>query len=278
MTAPETQPLWKEVLGDAEPRRQGRQAVVVVTILILLGEAAKVLGALMSGSLPSFFVQVIAAWLVGLLLYFVWIGQTWARWLLAPLYGIGGAWDFIWGIIGSDGLRIMIGVGELIVFAYLVVSPSVYVFARQQREHIKRWEVLAITGVFLLIFISVGSATLAFFNYERTLKAEATEFAAMAFHRVFENRDASYLAEHSSGARKNSSPQWFINAIGAELGPVKSVGPLGMSLRTKFVPWRLEVRGTARSRVVFETGPRWVSIEISGQEPNWEIDHISWDY
>jgi hypothetical protein len=278
VTSPEIQPLWKEVLGDAEPQRQGRQAVIVVTILILFGEAVKIFGALMSGKLRNFFVQVIVAWVVALLLYFVWIGQSWARWLLAPVYGIGGCWDFIWGIIAGDGLRIVLGVGELIVFCYLVVSPSVWVFARHQREHIRRWEVLAISGAFLLVFVSVASAALAFFNYERTLKADATEFAAMAFHRVFENRDAAYLAEHSSRERKNSSPESFINWIGAQLGDVRSVGPLGTSFQVKFVPYHFELRGKVRSRVVFESGPVWITIQISGREPDWEIDHVSWDY
>ncbi|HEX8078243.1 MAG TPA: hypothetical protein VF511_10555, partial [Chthoniobacterales bacterium] len=72
MTTPDATPLWKEVLGDAEPRRRGREAVIIVTILILLGEAVKVVAALASGDLQSFFVKLIIAWLVALLLYFVW--------------------------------------------------------------------------------------------------------------------------------------------------------------------------------------------------------------
>ena len=102
-----------------------------------------VVAALMSGDPRDFFVQLLTAWLAALLLYFVWIGQTWARWLLAPIFLINGCWDFIWGIIGSNGLRAVIGVGELIVFTYLAISPSVYAFARQQRERISRWEVYA---------------------------------------------------------------------------------------------------------------------------------------
>jgi hypothetical protein len=154
----------------------------------------------------------------------------------------------------------------------------VYVFARHQRERISRWEVLAISGVFFVTFVSIGSAILAFSVNMNTVKAEATEFTRMTFHRVFENRDATYLLEHSSKARKNSTPRNFINRIEAELGEVKSVGPLGMSFRSKFVPYHLELRATATVRVAFESGSHWVTIEISGHEPNWEIDHIRWDY
>lgn len=237
-----------------------------------------VFAALMSGNPQDFFVQLLTAWLVTLLLYFVWIGQTWARWLLAPIFLIHGCWDFIWGIIGSEGLRIVIGVGELIVFTYLAISPSVYAFAREQRERINRCEVLAISGVFFLMLVSVGSGILAFYNYQNTLKAEANEFAGMAFHRVFENRDPEYLAEHSSKKRRFMSAQTFINRINSELGEVKDVGPVGTSFHTKFVPYRLEMRATAKARVIFQTAPMWVTVEISRKELQWEIDHISWDY
>jgi hypothetical protein len=278
MSAPEAGPLWREVLGDAEPRRRGREAIIVLSVLILLGEAVKVVGAMMGGDIPAFFVQLVIAWGVALLLYFVWIGQTWARWLLAPVFCINGCWDFIWGVIGSDGLRIVIGLGELIVCCYLTISPSVYAFAREQRERINRWEIFAISGVFLLVLGSVGSAILAFYIYQNTLKAEATEFAGLSFHRVFENRDAEYLAEHSSKTRKYSSPQTFMNRINAELGEVRSVGPVGTTFRIKFVHDHFELRGTAKARVIFDSAPLWVSIEISGREPDWEIEHISWNY
>ncbi len=271
-------PLWREVLGDAEPLRRGREAVILLSILILLGEVVMVFAALMSGDPRNFFVELLTAWFVALLLYFVWIGQTWARWLLAPIFLVQGCWDFIWGIIGGDGLRSVIGIGELIIFAYLAISPSVYAFARLQRERIGRWEVLAISGVFLLVLASVGAGILAFYNYQDTLKTEATEFMRMTFHRVFENRDPEYLAEHSKKAHRSLSPQTFVNRISSELGNVKEVGPVGTSFRIKFVPYHLELHATGKARVIFETAPMWVSIEISGREPDWEIDHISWDY
>jgi hypothetical protein len=274
---PDPTPLWKEVLGDAEPRRRGREAIIVVSIVILLGEALSVIAKLMSGNPGDFFLQIVIAWSVALLLYFVWIGQSWARWILAPLFCIDGCWDIVWGIIGGNGLWVVVGIGELIIFTYLAISPSVYVFARHQRECIQRWEVLAISGVFLLVLLSLGSGILAFFIYQNTLKTEGTEFARMAFHRVFENRDPNYLEEHSSPGRRFSSPQNFINRL-SDLGEIQSVGPLGTSFQSKFVPYHLEIRGTARVRVVFQAAPLWVTISISRKETDWEIDHFSWNY
>lgn len=278
MTTPEAGPLWKQVLGDAEPRRRGRQAIILISIVIVLGEALLVLGKLMGGDVREFFLQVIIAWSVALLLYFVWIGQSWARWILAPVFCIHGCWDIVWGIIGGEGLQVVLGIGELIVFTYLAIAPSVYTFARHQRENIQRWEVFAISGVFLLVLLSLSSGILAFFMYQNMLKAEGTEFARMAFHRVFENRDPNYLAEHSSRGRKFSSPQDLIDQINSDLGEIEDVGPLGTSFRTRFVPYRLEIYGTARVRVVFQAAPLWVTISISRKDADWEIDHISWNY
>jgi hypothetical protein len=278
VATPDSTPLWKEVLGDEEPRRRGREAIIVVSILILLAEALSVLGQLMSGNPRDFFIQILIAWSVALLLYFVWIGQSWARWILAPVFCIDGCWDIVWGIIGGDGLRVVFGIGELIIFTYLAISPSVYVFARHQRERIQGWEVLAISGVFVVVLLSLGSGILAFFIYQNTLKTEGTEFARMAFHRVFENRDPNYLAEHSSPGRRFSSPQDLIDRINSDLGEIENVGPLATSFRTKFVLNHLEIRGTARQRVIFQAAPVWVSIDISRRDADWEIDHIRWDY
>jgi hypothetical protein len=197
---------------------------------------------------------------------------------MAPLFIAYGCWGVVWGIIGSDGLMIVTAMASLIIFSYLAIAPAVYAFARHQRERISRWEVLAITGIFFLLLLSVGSGIYAFSNHQKSLQAEAIDFAGMAFHRVFENRDPEYLAAHSSAARKSSSPQAFINRIDSELGHVQSVGPVAATFQSKFVPYRLELHGTAKARVIFDSTPAWVSIEISGTQSDWKIEHISWDY
>lgn len=278
MSANEVQPLWREAIPDREPWRRGREAILIISVVVLLGEGVLIALALRDGHVESFFARLVTGWLAALLLYFVWIGQNWARWIMAPLFIGYGSWGVIWGVIGSDGLMIVTAIASLIIFSYLAIAPAVYAFARHQRERVSRWEVIAITGIFFLLLLSFGSGIYAFFNYQNTLKADATEFAGMVFHRVFENRDAEYLAAHSSGARKYSSPQMFINQIDSELGHVQSVGPVGTNFRTKLVAYRLELQGTAKARVIFGGTAAWVSIEIAGTESDWKIEHISWDY
>jgi hypothetical protein len=274
----EVEPLWRQAIPDREPWRRGREAIIIISTILLIGEGVLIVVTLMSGHIEDFFVRLITGWFAALLLYFVWIGQNWTRWLMAPLFAAYGCWDFVWGIVGGDGQIIMTGIASLIIFIYLAISPAVYAFARHQREHASLWEALAITGVFLLLLLSLGGGIYGFYNYQRAVKADTTEFARMTFHRVFENRDPEFLAEHSSATRRLSSPRAFINQIDSELGDVDSVGPVGATFQTKFIPYHLEVRGTAKARVIFHAAPAWVSIEISGSESNWKIEHISRNY
>lgn len=278
MNPKEADPLWRQAIPDREPWRRGREAIVIISVLILLGEGALIIVALMSGDIKAVSIRLITAWLASLLLYFVWIGQNWARWLMAPVFGAYGCWDFVWGIVLGDGLALVTGIASLIIFSYLALSPAVYAFARHQREQASLWMVLAVTGVFLLVLLSLGSGIYGFYRYQNAVKADAIEFARMTFHRVFENRDPEYLAVHSSATRKYSAPQAFINRIESELGEVENVGPLGATFKTKFVPWHFELRGTVKTRVVFREAAMWISIEISGDESEWKIEHIHWEY
>ena len=274
----EVDPLWRQAIPDREPWRRGRAAIIIISALILAGEGLLIVAALMSGGVRVFFVNLITGWLASLMLYFVWIGQNWARWVMAPLFGAYGCWDFVWGIVLGDGLRIVTGIASLIVFSYLAISPAVYAFARRQRERGSVGHVLAITGIFFLVLLSLGGGIYGFYNYQNAVKADAMEFARLTFHRVFENRDPEYLAAHSSAKRKYTSPREFVNRIDSELGEVQSVGPVGTAFKTKFVLWHLELHGTARARVIFSEAAMWVSIDISGKESEWMIDHIRWEY
>lgn len=278
MNPKEVEPLWLQAIPDRELWRRGREAIVIISILILLGEGVLIVAALMSGDLQAVSIRLITGWLACLLLYFVWIGQNWARWLMAPVFGAYGCWDFVWGIVLGDGLALVTGIASLIIFSYLAISPAVYAFARHQREQASLWLVLAITGVFFLVLLSLGSGIYGFYRYQNTVKADAIEFARTTFHRVFENRDPEYLAEHSSATRKYSSPQAFVNRIESELGEVENVGPLGATFKSRFVPWHFELRGTVKTRVIFSEAEMWISIEISGKESEWMIEHIRWEY
>jgi len=270
--------LWRQAIPDREPWRRGRFAIIVIASIVLLGEGLLAVMTVMSGHLEEFPARLLTGFLAALLFYFVWIGQNWVRWLIAPLFLVAGCWDFVWGIVRGDGPMLIAGIASLIVFSYLAISPAVYAFAKHQRERVRLREVMAITGVSFLILLSLGSGVFAFSSYQSAVRADALEFVGLTFHRVFENRDPEFLATHSSATQKHSSPQAFINRIDAELGEVQSVGPVRATFQTKFVPYHLEFRGWATARVVCESAAMWVTIEISGKESAWQIEHVSWEY
>ena len=110
------------------------------------------------------------------------------------------------------------------------------------------------------------------------LEEEASEFAQLTFHRVFENRDARFLESHASATRKTSRPAQFIHMAEDQLGTVQSVGPFGGKFTARLEGKRIVLNGRLQTRAMFETGGCWVHIAVSGSEGDWAIDHISWNY
>jgi hypothetical protein len=206
----------------------------------------------------------------------MWSGQNWARWLLAPAFGAGGLIACVWGIIYGSGPLFLLGVGSLVTFSYLALSPSIYAFARHQREHNNLLQTLIVGAAFLLVLVSLGSALLAFNIHEYGLRAEGLAFAERSFYRVFVNRDPDYLVEHSSPSRKNSAPQFFIDRIGNEIGTITDAGPVEATFTSRLVERHLEMKGQLRRRVNGSVGSVWLVLQISRNEAEWEIDHISW--
>jgi hypothetical protein len=91
----EVEPLWRQAIPDREPWRRGREAIILISVVVLLGECVLIVATMMGGDIEAFFVRLITGWLAALLLYFVWIGQNWARWLVAPIFCGYGCWDIV---------------------------------------------------------------------------------------------------------------------------------------------------------------------------------------
>ncbi len=101
MNTAEPQPLWREAIPDPEPWRRGRTAVVLIGVLIIVGEIAMIISAMMESEIETMLVRIITTWGALLVLYLIWIGQNWARWIIAPIFAAHGCWDVVWGIIGG---------------------------------------------------------------------------------------------------------------------------------------------------------------------------------
>lgn len=276
MPEEETESLW--LFGEREPWRRGREAIVIISIIILLGHAAVAIYCLLNGQLPRFFGVSIVGCIATFSLFLVWIGQNWARWLLAPFFAAAGLCFIVWGIVfGGMGVLFLIGVGALIIFCYLALSPNVYAFARRQRAQISLLESV-IAGVVLLVTLGgVGIGLFALALYKNSVERDALSFSELAFHRTFVNRDPLFLEEHSTMGRKYSRAQEFIN-MNDRLGEVRSVGPFAGTFRYQFVNRVLHLKGMVRTRALFEADGAWVTIQLSGHAGHWEIEHMFWEY
>ena len=276
MSADEPQSIW--AFGDPEPWRQGRAAILWISLLVLLVQSGLILWSFFSGDVREVILRALAGCFACLLLFLTWIGQNWVRWLVAPFFAFYGLRSVVWGVVYQRGGLLMIGIGTLIVFAYLAFSPSVYAFARRQRERATVLETLIVGAGFLLVMASLASALLGFHFYKRTTEADAVEFAQLTFRRVFVNRDAAFLERHSTPRRRFATPTQFIIRVEDQLGRVQSAGSFGGVFTAKMEGMRLRLKGHVRTRAVFESDAVWVRIDLAGSERDWLIDGISWEY
>jgi len=244
----------------------------------LLAQSAAVTWSLFAGDLQEFIFRAIVGCALCLLLFLMWIGQNWVRWIAAPFFAFYGFRSVIWGVIYDNGELLLLGIGTLIVFSYLALSPAVYAFARRQRERTSWVEIFGIGSGFLLVIGSLASALLAFHIYKSGLEQEAIEFAELTFRRVFVNGDAAFLEANATDTRRQTRPREFINMIDDQLGKVQNVGPFAGRFSSRLTDGRVQLRGTVQTRAMFEAGGVWVDIEVSGVEREWGIDRISWSY
>lgn len=272
-------PLWLEAIPDREPWRRGRDAICFITFFLLLGEAAFIAWSILQGDLRSFLLAAGLGGLGGIFLYFIWVGRNWPRWIIAPFFALAGFANLIWGIRDGDGLLLLVGIGGLIFFTYLALAPSVYAFARHQREWITLGESLIVATVFLLLLASLGSGLYAFYSYVVGVESEAFSFAATTFNQVFVYHDEEFLQSNLKKEERAITPHYFIDRLANELGEPLSVGEVESKFTTRLIARNLWVEGKFQMPVIYDSnGPVWVNIQVSRIGDGWQIDHIGWNF
>lgn len=272
-------PLWLQAIPDREPWRRGRDAICFITIFLLLGEAAFIAWSVLRGDLRIFLFAAGLAGLGCIFLYFIWVGRNWPRWIIAPFFALAGFASVIWGIRDGDGPLLLSGIGGLIFFTYLALAPSVYAFARHQRERIKLGESLIVALVLLLMLASVGSGLYAFYSYVVGVQGDAARFAATTFNKVFIYHDEEFLQSNLRDEQRAITPHHFIGRLADELGEPLNLGELESKFTTRLVARHLWVEGKFQIPVTYDSyGPVWVNIQVSRIGDGWQIDHIGWNF
>jgi hypothetical protein len=195
----EATPLWREVvIGDTEPWRRGRLFLVAVAILSLLSQSFVELSGIIAGHIEFVLVQGIVSLLFWFQFYFIWIGIHWVRWFNGGLNALYGFALIIWGFRDGNTISGIIGVYSFVSGCYLAFAPSVYFFAKRQRETVRRTESLFIALGFLVLLGSLVAGVAGLLGYKANLEREARTFADHAFRRIFADHDTAFLLEHAS--------------------------------------------------------------------------------
>src|SRR3978361_2261983 len=105
MTPNDPPPLWREVVGDTEPWRRGRIAVVLFGVLTLLNQSLIFGADILSGNIEHLLGLGLFALLFWLQFYFIWVGIHWVRWLNAAFSGLAGFAFLIRGM--RDGVPLL---------------------------------------------------------------------------------------------------------------------------------------------------------------------------
>jgi hypothetical protein len=279
------QPLWRASVGETEPWRRGRLALILMGAVTLACHASALLQNIFSGNIEQFLALAIGCALFWLQFYFIWIGIHWVRWLQGFLSALWGFTLLIWGLRDSLGLVMLLGLWSFLFGVYLALAPSIYFFAQRQREARNWAEVLIAAVVFLLILACLVSTCVGLFACKAKLEADARRFAQVAFKRIFAEHDTYFLCDHASdnllkiaGGRPGASR--FLQDATMRVGDVDDIGPVVGRLQFSYhFPFSLAsfgpmaARGRGLSNHIVQMEARLVD-----NGAGWQIDTIEWFY
>jgi len=285
VSAPQSVPLWKEVVvGDTEPWRRGRLFLIIYGIISLANHAFILVNFVIQGQLDPLVFNATLMALFWLQFYFIWIGVSWVRWIQAGFALLVASALIIWGL--RDGIMFWVGLGivNFGLAAYLGLAPSVYFFAKHQREKRNWKEVIAVAFVFVLLLASFGAGILGLAGYRARRLAEAREFADGAFRHIFTEHDTQFLLERTTerlmkeGGGINGLTR-FLQQTTMRAGDVHDIKPSTGALRCWYqFPLGLGTYGEVISEGVGDRGrvKLWMRIGEGGQ--GWQIDAVWWNY
>lgn len=276
------EPLWREVVGDTEPWRRGRLFLILLAILTFCLQGLSFWGLVLAGDLQRMLGLGIFALLFWLQYYFIWIGVHWVRWLNGGWSGLWGFALVIWGLRDGDSLALGVGLYSLVVGCYLGFAPSVYFFAKRQRESIRWTETLVVGAVFVLLLGSLVAGALGVLGYKAHLQREANEFANTAFRRIFAEHDTYFFLDHASDrllkdAGGRGPLTQFLQDATIRAGDVHDIEPSIGEVRFWYIfPSHLGSEGQMFSRGKGHDTRIVMQLIVGETGGAWEIHAIRW--
>ncbi len=281
--AEDSRSLWEQYHSEVEPWRRGRAVLVTIGLGYLISQAAIAVAAISLGAIEQLLLFCIGYVLFWLLFYFIWIGVHWIRWLAGACAGaIGFCW-LIWGFGGSNAMMVSFGAINLLIAGYFCLSPSVYFFAKRQRETVRWTEAASVGAVCLLLLYSIAAALTALWAYRNEQLQEAIEFAQTAGEEIYLRPDRDWVLSHVTQRSLQHDGRerlnYFFQVSNQSLQSVREISNPHGWLRMRFrFPSRFEWDAYVVSRAESQNGPAELHFLLSKSEENWEIDHMWWTY
>ena len=269
-------------MGDTEPWRRGRVFLVVVACLTLVAQALVIVSGIIAGFIEFAIVQAIVAVIFWLQFYFIWIGVHWVRWLTGGWNALYGFALLIWGFRDGSALSIIVGLYSFVVGCYMAFAPSVYFFAKRQKETVRRSESIAIGFGFLVLLGTLALGFLGLLGYRANVERDARQFADHAFRRIFADHDTEFLLEHASdrllqAAGDRAGLTRFLQDATMRAGDVHDIAQSAGSLRFWYsFPLHLSTEGPMTSNGFGDRSRIQMQLIIGDASGEWQIHAIRW--
>jgi len=278
----EERSLWEIYDSEVPPWRRGRTVLICIGSFNFVLQILVILGLAVSGNLDRIFFFGVAAIIFWLQFYFVWIGVQWLRWLWGA-WGLGiGFCLLIWAWRDLSGFETFFGVINMVIGVCLF-SPSVYFFAKHQKE-IVRWKESVLFGAACLFTLcNIAAASVAFWVFRAGHERAAYEFTNEAAQNIYVAPDRdwteAHIAAESLKQLGTARLKYFFDSTQERLGSVAEVSsPVGtVRLRFQF-PWRFETNANLVSHAQSKRGPVALHFLLWNSGDRWQIQHMWWDY
>ena len=274
--------LWEQYASEVELWRRGRLILVLIALLHFLLQALVILALLLAGNVERFTLFAAITVVFWLQFYFVWAGVHWVRWLWGVWDMVTGFCLIIWAWRDTSTGETVLGTAAFLTGFYLCFSPSIYLFAKRQKESAWWGEWILLAGVCCLLLCSIAAMATGLFFLRHEAEEDAVKFADEVNERVYVDRDENWTAAHvTPSSYKQAGPErlrYFFKDTRA-LGRVEQISSAHAAVQVRpEIPRSWHWEALVASQAQSEAGPVQLSAILRDDGQGWRIDRLWWRY
>ena len=217
------------------------------------------------------------------LFYFVWIGIHWIRF-------IWGVWNIsvgfcllIWAWRDMSGPEAISGSICLFIGGCLCFSPSIYFFAKRQREFVHWPESLLVGAVCFLMLCSIGLGTIGFSVFRQQREEDARTAADDVNRHIYVEQDLEWTTAHVTRAslQRNGYERLLLlfDDTKTRLGKAREISHAKATvvMRLSFPP-NIESDARVVATAEMDDGPVELNAILWDGGNGWQIDRMWWKF